>query len=312
MQKNSNLLIKVVLVICLGTLPGVFSGCGSTKTQKQQNKATIQYITKDNRMERILFNDGFLRSTPEITSGTIVINVYKGSQGMMYGKRFINGMYWAKVTTREGVTGWYSPGDKPGQEANTDLSTTQKNFSMTYPVISGISSQAEEKINKEITEYVEAFKFVAGPVGNTLQCRITYNKDNLLSILFTSGAVRNRIYKVTDVNNHAFWTNIIKYCFIPELNSDMDKVNLVAPITDLQYAMVFSLQTGDRLSYDYFIGNNSKKQDFFRKLGNLRQKGTDCFYLEPGGKLWAYFEREKGPETGRKLVDLSSLVTKKF
>ena len=314
MQKNTNWLVKAMLAVCLGALLSVFAGCGNAKPQQEPGKAAIEYITKDNRMERVLFNDGFLRSTPEITSGTIVSNVYKGSQGMMYGKRAINGMYWAKVTTREGITGWYSAGDENGQPAHTDLKTTQKNYSMTYPVISGISSEAAEKINKEITDYIEAFKYVAGPVGNTLQCRVTYNKNHLLSILFTSGAVLNRTYKVTDVNNSEFWQSITKYCFIPELHSDMHKENLVAPLTDLQYAMVFSLTTGKRLSYDYFLGKNKEQEVKYLLAQNNKQNNIvmDCFYIESGKKLWAYVERDKGPETGRKLVNLSDLVEKQF
>ncbi len=300
MRKSGNSILNIILAICFGVFLSIYSGCAGKKPQERNGKATIQYITKDNRMERVLFDEGFLRSTPEITSGTIVANVYKGSQGMMYGKRFINGMYWAKVTTREGITGWYSAGDKEGKPANTDLSTSRKNYKVTYPVIGGIDQSAAGKINKEITDYLTVFKYVAGPVGNTLQCRVTYNKDNLLSIVFTASAIRGRAYKVADVNNIGFWSNVNKFCFIPDLYSDADKVNLVAPLTDLQYAMVFSLVTGQRLSEEVFL---EKKQE---------DRPADCFYIEQGKKLWAYVDSKKQPEQGRKLINLSSLVTKDY
>lgn len=314
MQKSGKAIMKIFLAIFVSVLCLLPIGCGSTKFPESTGKGTIQYVTKDNRMERVLFADGFLRSTPEIASGTIVANVYKGSQGMLYGKRFINGMYWAKVTTREGVTGWYSAGDKEGVEANADLSTLQKNYSMTYPVVSGISEDAAKKINGEITAYLKAFKYVAGPVGNTLQCRVTYNANNLLSILFTAGAVRNRSYKITDINNAGFWSTITKYCFIPELHSDVDKGNMLAPITDLQYGMVFSLTTGDRLSYLDFIGQEQKNKvaALLNKSGKVKQNGTECFYVEPGQKLWVFVGEESSSVAGLKLVDISSLVTKKY
>lgn len=253
MQKSSNCKIKIFLAICLMALLSLCVGCGGFEPQMPTGKATIQYITKENRMERLTFDDGYLRSTPEMASGTIVANVYKGSQGMLYGKRLINGMYWAKVTTREGVTGWYSPGDKLGEPASRDLNTSSKNYSTTYPVISGISEKAAAKINKDINDYLAAFKYVAGPVGNTLQCRITYNAEDRLSVLFTAGAVISRSYKVADVNNSEFWPTITKYCFIPELHSDVAKENLVAPITDLQYAMVYDLTTGTDYPMMYFL-----------------------------------------------------------
>jgi len=87
------------------------AGCSVPNNIMPAKKAKIDFINTDHVMERVTFNGGFLRSEPEINSSNTIYPLLKGTQGMLYGKRKINGKEWAKVTTREGYTGWYTASD---------------------------------------------------------------------------------------------------------------------------------------------------------------------------------------------------------
>ena len=63
-------------------------------------------VNREHKMERVIFSGGYLRSLPEEKPETILRPAPEGAQGMIFGKREINGLEWAKVATRDGVTGW--------------------------------------------------------------------------------------------------------------------------------------------------------------------------------------------------------------
>lgn len=306
MKKFIALLLSVLFLFSL-------SGCSVAPKALLEKKAKIEFINTDHVMERVTFNGGFLRNEPEITPSNIIYPLLKGSQGIIYGKRKINGKEWAKVTTREGLTGWYTPSDQKNKDEDIYLKTDNKNYQLSYPQISGIKENAAAKINGEIKNYLDAFRFVTGPVGGYLQCRVTYNKNNILSILFTTPKIYYRTYDTQTVQNENQWNEICKYCRISPLSPVIADRGLTAQVNDLQYAMTFDLDTGNRLTLDYFLAGTDpeKIEEVLSAAGNRLHLEKDDFYVEDKKELTALVEQQ-GPQWDRKRVKLSSLVTRDF
>jgi len=293
-------------------------GCGSqppSEPDDNSGKCTISYVTDSQRMKRITFSGGYLRSSPEILKGNIVVSALKGSKGIIYGERKIDKVEWAKVTTREGTTGWYSVEPKlvDGKLEVQPLDIMEKTYSTTYPQISGVADDVAEKINGEIKKYLAVFKYVVGPVGNNLHCRVTYNKNNILSILFESPFVSYRIYPTEDVNNIGFWENVKKYCFISPLIADAQPKVLYAERSDLQYGFVFDLKTGKRLKYQDFMLHKKDKgiDDLLATVGDDASMQSDNFYITEDKEI-KVFVSHNGVNPGRVALDLTGLGIKKF
>ena len=81
--------------------------------------ARVEFVTREHKMERVLFSGGYLRSLPEEKPETILRPAPAGALGMIFGKREINGLEWAKVATRDGVTGWYTVPATQGSRGET-------------------------------------------------------------------------------------------------------------------------------------------------------------------------------------------------
>lgn len=82
--------------------------------------ARVEFVNREHKMERVIFSGGYLRSLPEEKPETILRPAPEGAQGMIFGKREINGLEWAKVATRDGVTGWYAVPAKEGAGPGTN------------------------------------------------------------------------------------------------------------------------------------------------------------------------------------------------
>jgi len=304
------LLLFFVLLCCFG--------CGSQPQSKPDAKAgqcTINYVADSQRMKRVTFSGGYLRSSPEMLNDNIVVAALNGSKGIIYGDRQIDNVEWAKVTTREGTTGWYSVEPKviDGKKVVLPLDIMEKTYSTTYPQIGGVAENVAEKINEEIKNYLSVFKYVVGPVGNNLHCRVTYNKNNILSILFESPFVSYRIYPTEDVNNIEFWENVKKYCFVSPLIADAQPKVLYAERSDLQYGLVFDLKTGKRLSYQDFMLHKQDEEvaDLLSKFGDDASIQSENFYITEDKEI-KVFVSHNGMNPGRVALDLTSLGIKKF
>lgn len=304
------LLLFFVLLCCFG--------CGSQPQSKPDAKAgqcTINYVADSQRMKRVTFSGGYLRSSPEMLNDNIVAAALNGSKGIIYGDRQIDNVEWAKVTTREGTTGWYSVEPKviDGKKVVLPLNIMEKTYSTTYPQIGGVAENVAEKINEEIKNYLSVFKYVVGPVGNNLHCRVTYNKNNILSILFESPFVSYRIYPTEDVNNIEFWENVKKYCFVSPLIADAQPKVLYAERSDLQYGLVFDLKTGKRLSYKDFMLHKQDEEvaDLLSKFGDDASIQSENFYITEDKEI-KVFVSHNGMNPGRVALDLTSLGIKKF
>ena len=136
----------------------------TTTTGENDHGARIEFVTREHKMERVLFSGGYLRSLPEESPTAIVREVPQGSEGMIYGKRVLGKKEWAKVTTRDGVTGWYTIPEtalKAGQQAT--LEEISKVHRSTYPqIIGGVASDVALAINREIGRYLDVYRFVTG------------------------------------------------------------------------------------------------------------------------------------------------------
>lgn len=279
--------------------------------------ARVEFVTRPHSLERIQFAGGYLRNLPEEKSETILRRAPAGAVGMIFGKREINGLEWAKVATRDGVTGWYTMPAKPGAAPKAKreaLKITQDEYETVYPqVTGGISSQAQDRINQELGNYIGVFRYVTGPVGGGLQCQVTYNRNNLLSLVFTAKPIRFRMIPVSEVNNLASWARLKKYAFVSPLVGGADPALLRAETIDLQYALVFDLTTGNRLTLGYFLGNGQQEtiQQRVEALGSGARYQTDNFYINEKGQLIALASVE-GDTPGRTPLDLSDLVIKEF
>ena len=304
------LLLFFVLLCCFG--------CGAqpqSKPAAKPGQCTINYVTDSQRMKRVTFSGGYLRSSPEMLKDNIVAAALNGSKGIIYGDRQINTVEWAKVTTREGTTGWYSVEPKlvDGKKVVLPFDIMEKTYSTTYPQITGVADNVADKINGEIKNYLSVFKYVVGPVGNNLHCRVTYNKNNILSILFESPFVSYRIYPKEDVNNIEFWDNVKKYCYVSPLIADAQPNVLYAERSDLQYGLVFDLKTGKRLSYQDFMLHKQEEEvaDLLSKFGNDASIQSENFYITEDKEI-KVFVSHNGKNPGRATLDLTSLGIKKF
>ncbi len=303
-------LFSLVLFSCLG--------CGQQqpiKTVSHDGKCTINYVTDRQRMKRVTISGGYLRSSPEIVADNIIATAYNGSKAIIYGDRKIDKVEWAKVTTREATTGWYSVEPKliDGKYQELPLDIMEKTYITTYPQISGIKEEAAANINKEIKNYLDVYSYVVGPVGNNLHCLVTYNKNNILSILFESPFVSYRIYLTKDVNNSKFWKNVNKYCFISLLRSNAQPNALYAERSDLQYGLVFDLKTGKRLSCEDFLLPKQEKiiADMVKKFGQGAFIQNDNFYITEDKEIKVFVSRN-GENPGRVTLDLTQLGRKDF
>jgi len=293
-------------------------GCGPqppSKPAANVGKCTINYVTDSQRMKRVTFSGGYLRSSPEMLKDNILVATPNGSKGIIYGDRQIDKVEWAKVTTREGTTGWYNVEPKliDGKKVVLPLDIMEKTYSTTYPQISGVADDVAAKINEEINNYLTVFKYVVGPVGNNLHCLVTYNKNNVLSILFESPFVSYRIYPTVDVNNIKFWENIKKYCFISSLTADALPNALYAERSDLQCGLVFDLKTGKRLNYQDFMLHKQDEAvaDLMSTFGEDASIQSDNFYITEDKEI-KVFVSHNGMNPGRVALDLTSLGIKKF
>lgn len=280
--------------------------------------ARVEFVTRQHTMERIQFAGGYLRNLPEEKPETILRPAPAGAQGMIFGKRVINGLEWAKVATRDGITGWYTMPAKPGASAKDKrdiLKITKDEYETTYPQVTGeISPQAQDRINQELGNYIGVFRYVAGPVGSQLQCQVTYNKNHLLSILFTAPPLLYRMMPVSDVNNLASWARLKKYAYVSPLLGGADPTLLRAEKIDLQYALVFDLDTGNRLTLGHFLGTGQEEaiQQRLDGLGTGARLQPDNFYINEQGQLIALASVQEPKPGGRTPLDLSDLVVKEF
>lgn len=277
--------------------------------------ARVEFVTREHKMERILFSGGYLRSLPEEKPETILRSAPEGALGMIFGKREINGLEWAKVATRDGVTGWYTvparKGAPPG-EKRAALRITHEGYQSTYPqVTGGVSPAVQDRINQELGNYISVYRHITGPVESELRCRVTYNQNHLLSLVFQGKPVLYRNYPVAEVNNLASWTRLKKYAYVSPLLGGADSGLLLAQKTDFQYAMVFDLHTGNRLTLEYFLGGGKAEelQERAAALDPWARIQNDNFYIEPQGKLMAM---ASVPRKGRVELDLSDLVIRDF
>ena len=325
---------KPVCLVLFLTVPLALGGCQNPKHQEnpgalpvqepaapQETKAIapgegeqgarVEFVTREHKMERVLFSGGYLRSLPEEKPETILRPAPAGALGMIFGKREIN------VATRDGVTGWYTVPARPGAprgEKREALKITHDGYQNTYPqVTGGVTPQVQDRINQELGNYISVYRHITGPVESELQCRVTYNRNHLLSLVFQGKPVLYRNYPVTEVNNLASWTRLKNYAWVSPLMGGADSSLLLARKTDFQYAMVFDLNTGNRLTLDHFLGS-SQQEAIQEKLGSLEawaRLQKDNFYIEPQGKLVALASVSQG-EGGRVPLDLSDLVIREF
>ena len=313
MSRIKSVFLLVFILVSLGCW-----GCGVQSPRalvSHEGECVVNYITDSQRMKRVTFSGGYLRSSPEILPGNILAVTRNGSKAIIYGERKIDNVEWAKVTTREGITGWYSvePAIIDGKKTQLPLDIMKKTYITTYPQISGISVDAAAKINAEINNYMEVYNYVVGPVGNNLHCLVTYNKNNLLSILFESPFVNYRIYATKDINNIKFWKNVNKYCFISSLSADAQPNMLQAERSDLQYGMVFDLKTGNRLNYQEFLlpKQDSAVADRVKTFGQDALVQKDNFYITEDKEI-KVFVSHNGENPGRFTLDLTTLGGKDF
>lgn len=303
---------KIITALLSLVILGSALGCKEVIKSPKPKKATIEFVNTDHNMEHVTFNGGYLRTDPEVVGSNIVCGLIEGSRGILYGKRRFNGKEWGKVTTREGLTGWYTPEVKSGIEDSKYLKLDKRNFQQSYPLVSGIDEKAAAAINGEIQKYLQVFNYVTGPVGSSLQCRVTCNKDNVLSILFTAPVINYRTYDYAKVQNEKEWLEVKRYCAVSPLRAMVASEGLTAAVSDLQYAMTFDLKDGKRLSLKDFSDKTEtadlKGQGLIEENDLLEP--TD-FYIEGENSLIALVEPQE-KDWGRDKADLSSIVTKKF
>ena len=302
--------LKLLLVTILCLAVQLVCGCADKKENIiPKGTCKVDYVTTSTKMERITFSGGFLRSSATPSDDNIVANALKGSKGIIYGKRTINNVEWAKVTTREGVTGWYclEPGEDANEKAKNKeaLDVNTKNYIVTYPTISGIDQEAASKINQEISKYMEVFRYISGPVGNNLRCLVTYNQNNILSILFESPLVQNRIFRASEVNDSASWSNLRNYCFVSYLVSDAIPNVLYAQKVDMQCGMVFDLKTGKRLNYKDLLksGVNTDLAPMLTQYGEGSYVQNNNFFLTNTGNLDIFVDAQ-GSDAERKVLEI--------
>lgn len=280
--------------------------------------ARVEFVTRQHSMERVQFVGGYLRNLPEEKAETILRRAPDGALGMIFGKREINGLEWAKVATRDGITGWYTvPAQKGASpKAKRDaLKISKDEYETTYPQVTGeISPQAQDRINQELGNYIGVFRYVTGPVGGPLQCQVTYNRNNLLSIVFTAPPILYRMIPVAEVNNLASWARLKKYAYVSPLIGGADPNLLRAEKIELQYALVFDLTTGNRLTLSHFLGSGQQDtlQARLDALGPGARLQPDNFYINGEGQLIALASVQEPAPGGRTPLDLSDLVIKEF
>jgi hypothetical protein len=298
-------------------IPAVSSQSESTMTasgEKQQG-ARVELVTKEHKMERVIFSGGYLRSLPEESPDTIVREVPKGSQGMIYGKRVINGKEWAKVTTRDGVTGWYAvPRGTSADGKPVSLEETDKVYRSTYPrVTGGVQPRVQDLINGELDHYLAVYRYVTGPVGSDLKCRVTYNRRGILSLVFSGPRIYYRSYPVSNINDTENWKNVQHYAFLSPLWGGADPSIMTAAVTDIQYAMTFDLATGRRMTlYDFIgTGNSDAVKDLMVSFGDEARMDSDDFYVDEKGQLFLLVRRQQ-PEPGKETLNLSRLVAREY
>ncbi|MCD2435937.1 hypothetical protein LQE88_08055 [Acidaminococcus sp. NSJ-142] len=279
--------------------------------------ARVEFVTREHKMERITFSGGYLRTLPEEKPDTIMRAAPAGSLGMIFGKREINGLEWAKVATRDGVTAWYAAPAREGalkEDKRPPLQIAENVYRSTYPQVTGeVPPRVQDRINQELGNYYSVYRHVIGPVGGELQCKVTYNRRGLLSLVFTGKPIRYRTYPVSEVNNLASWSQLKKYVYVSPLIGGSDPNSLTAERTDLQYGMVFDLNTGSRLTYEYFLGKNREAavKERLAELGSDARLDPDNFYVDDQGKLIALASVQQ-PEPGRVPLDLSDLVVRDY
>lgn len=313
MDKIKNVVLLVFALVSLSCL-----GCGLSSPSKVINdngKCVVNYITDSQRMKRITFSGGYLRSSPAILADNILATTLPGSKAIIYGERKIDNVEWAKVTTREGTTGWYNaePEIIDGKKTAPNLDIMEKTYITTYPEVSGIAVDAASKINEEIKNYMDVYKYVVGPVGNNLHCSVTYNKNNILSILFESPFISYRIYPTKDVNNGGFWEHLKKYAFVSLLIGDAQQDMLYAERSDLQYGLVFDLRTGERLNYKEFLLPQKEKEVnlLVSEFGQDAQVQNDNFYITEDKEI-KVFVSHNGKNPGKTALDLTPMSIKEF
>ena len=277
--------------------------------------ARVEFVNREHKMERVIFSGGYLRSLPEEKPETILRPAPEGAQGMIFGKREINGLEWAKVATRDGVTGWDAVPAKEGagpRDKRNPLKITNDGYETTFPqVTGGVAPQVQDRINQELGNYLSVYRHITGPVESELQCQVTYNRRQILSLVFQGTPILYRSYPVSEVNSLASWTRLKNYAYVSSLQGGADPTLLVARITDLHYALVFDLATGSRLTLDYFLGANRQEelQERLAGLGEGARLQKDDFYITTQGRLVAL---ASVPGKGRVDLDLSDLVIREF
>lgn len=294
--------VVLCLLICL------LCGCGVQPiAPAKKSGCQADYVSKTYKLERITFGGGCLRSSTELLTDNIVLEGFSGAQGIIYGRREINGIEWAKVTTREGITGWYCSEEVPaeGQRTSKHFNVMTKNYIVTYPVISGCKPEIAQSINQEIQNYLKVFYYVVGPVGNNLRCRVTYNKQGFLSILFESPFISKRFFEEKEIQNGELWSDITRYCYVAPLLTEKHSQLWYAPKIDLQYAMTFNVNSGKRLDYHGFLQGDA--DDSLKNALAVYPAGTrvqkDVFYLTSAGVL-TFVAEVPGKEFGRVSVQL--------
>lgn len=200
-----------------------------------------------------------------------------------------------------------SPRDK-----REPLQITNEGYRTIFPqVTGGVTSQVQDRINQELGNYLSVYRHITGPVESGLQCRVTYNRRQILSLVFQGDPILYRSYPVTEVNSLASWTRLKHYAYVSPLQGGADPSLLTARITDLHYGLVFDLVTGSRLPLEYFLGQNRQEaiRERLADLGEGARFQKDNFYIDTQGHLVAL---ASVPGKGRVEMDLSDLVIREF
>ena len=158
-------------------------------------------------------------------------------------------------------------------------------------------------------------------MGSNLTCRVTYNRKNLLSLVFSGPPIYFRSYPVSVINDSAAWDRLRRYMFLSPLWGGSDPDLMTAAVTDIQYGMVFDLRTGQRLSTADFIGSgqDGTVRQMLATLDSplalleqlLAELDPENFYVDEKGQLFLLASRQE-PEPGRVPLDLSALVDRNY
>ena len=92
------------------------------------------------------------------------------------------------------MTAWYAVPAREGAakgEKRAPLQVADSVYRSTYPQITGgVEPRVQDRINQELGNYFSVYRHVTGPVGGELQCRASYNRNKILSLVFSGKPIR--------------------------------------------------------------------------------------------------------------------------